>query len=45
MKLLLSLALFVASIPLSAAEPLPDSLKQGSFVIGCQAWTFNRFSG
>jgi sugar phosphate isomerase/epimerase len=44
MKLLLSLAFFVASLPLTAAEPLPDNLKQGSFVIGCQAWTFNRFS-
>jgi sugar phosphate isomerase/epimerase len=44
MKLLLSLALFAASLPLFAADPLPDNLKQGSFVIGCQAWTFNRFS-
>ncbi len=44
MKLLLTLAFFAASLPLTAAEPLPDSLKQGSFVIGCQAWTFNRFS-
>ena len=44
MKLLLTLAFFAASLPLSAAEPLPDNLKQGSFVIGCQAWTFNHFS-
>ncbi len=44
MKLLLSLALFAASLPLFAAQPLPDSLKQGQFVIGCQAWTFNRFT-
>ena len=44
MKLLLTLALFAASLPLTAADPLPDNLKQGSFVIGCQAWTFNRFS-
>ena len=44
MKLLLTLAFFAASLPLTAAEPLPDSLKQGSFVIGCQAWTFNRFT-
>ena len=43
MKLLLSLALAL-SLPLHAAEPLPDNLKQGQFVIGCQAWTFNRFS-
>jgi sugar phosphate isomerase/epimerase len=27
-----------------AAEPFPENLKQGDFVIGCQAWTFNRFS-
>jgi sugar phosphate isomerase/epimerase len=44
MKLLLTLAFFAASLPLSAAEPFPDSLKQGQFVIGCQAWTFNKFS-
>ena len=44
MKLLLSLAFFAASLPLTAAEPLADNLKQGQFVIGCQAWTFNRFS-
>ena len=44
MKLLLSLAFFAASLPLSAAQPLPDNLKQGQFVIGMQAWTFNRFS-
>ena len=44
MKLLLTLALFAASLPLTAADPLPDNLKQGQFVIGCQAWTFNRFS-
>ena len=44
MKLLLALAFFAASLPLRAADPLPDNLKQGSFVIGCQAWTFNRFS-
>lgn len=44
MKLLLTLAFFAASLPLTAADPLPDNLKQGSFVIGCQAWTFNRFS-
>lgn len=44
MKLFLSLAFFVASLPLQAAEPFPDSLKQGDFVIGIQAWTFNRFT-
>ena len=38
---LLSLAAFA---PLHAAPPLPDSLKTGGFVIGCQAWTFNKFT-
>lgn len=27
-----------------AADPLPDSLKNGEFIIGCQAWTFNHFT-
>ena len=44
MKLLLSLALVALSLPLHAAEPFPENLKQGQFVIGCQAWTFNKFS-
>ena len=44
MKILLSLAFVALSLPLQAAEPFPDNLKQGEFVIGCQAWTFNRFS-
>ena len=26
------------------AEPIPDEFKQGGFAIGCQAWTFNKFS-
>ena len=44
MKILLPLALIAFSLPIQAADPFPDSLKQGQFVIGCQAWTFNRFS-
>ena len=44
MKILLSLAFIAFSLPLQAADPFPDNLKQGQFVIGCQAWTFNRFS-
>jgi hypothetical protein len=27
-----------------AAPPFPDELKVGGFVVGCQAYTFNRFS-
>lgn len=41
------LALSVAPLATSAvraADPLPDSLKTGEFIIGCQAWTFNKFT-
>lgn len=43
MKSLLSF-LFAAALPVLAADPIPDDVKQGGFAIGCQAWTFNRFS-
>lgn len=43
MKKLLTL-LVLAATPVLAADPIPDSLKQGGFAIGCQAWTFNHFS-
>ena len=26
------------------ATPIPDSCRTGGFAVGCQAWTFNRFS-
>ena len=39
--LLVALATFTAA---HAAPPIPDALKQGGFAIGCQAWTFNKFS-
>ena len=42
MKTLLALA--VLALPVFAAEPIPENLKQGGFAIGCQAWTFNKFS-
>ena len=39
---LLALPLFA---PLHvAAAPIPDNCKIGGFAIGCQAWTFNRFT-
>ncbi len=41
--LLTSLSLLALSAAGLRAE-LPDSLKTGDFVIGCQAWTFNKFS-
>ena len=44
-KLLLTIALAaVAIIPALQADPLPDNLKVGGFAVGCQAYTFNRFS-
>ncbi len=43
MKSLLSF-LFAAALPVMAADPIPEDVKQGGFAIGCQAWTFNRFS-
>ena len=46
MRFLLATALsLAAAATLSlAAPPIPDQYKQGGFAIGCQAWTFNRFS-
>ena len=44
MKILLSLALSLLILPAFAATPFPDSVKINGFVVGCQAWTFNRFS-
>jgi len=29
---------------IAQAAPIPDNLKTGGFAIGCQAWTFNKFS-
>ena len=44
-KLLLTIALAaVAIIPALQADTLPDNLKVGGFAVGCQAYTFNRFS-
>jgi sugar phosphate isomerase/epimerase len=40
----LLLAGLVAVSPLRAADPIPDNVKTGGFAIGCQAYTFNRFS-
>jgi len=37
-------AAFLAFAPAQAAEPFPDDLKIGGFAVGCQAWTFNKFS-
>lgn len=36
--------LFVSSTGLRAADPIPDSARINGFAIGCQAYTFNRFT-
>jgi sugar phosphate isomerase/epimerase len=46
MKLVTSLAALAALLTVSTARAgsMPDDLKIGGFAIGCQAWTFNKFS-
>ncbi len=39
----LTVCALVAAINVSA-EPIPDAFKQNGFAVGCQAYTFNRFS-
>jgi sugar phosphate isomerase/epimerase len=34
----------MAGIPTCSADPIPDANKQNGFAIGCQAYTFNRYS-
>lgn len=34
----------LAGALLVAAGPIPDEVKIGGFAVGCQAWTFNRFT-
>lgn len=36
--------LLVAPLAASAQAPIPDEFKTGGFAIGCQAYTFNRFT-
>jgi sugar phosphate isomerase/epimerase len=36
--------LVLAGLSTLPAEPIPDAYKQNGFAIGCQAYTFNRFS-
>jgi sugar phosphate isomerase/epimerase len=48
MKSFLSLSLALAGLCLIAgmawATPIPDDCKVGDFAVGCQTWTFNRFT-
>lgn len=39
-----AVALSLAAVPVVQAEPIPDSARTRGFAIGCQAYTFNRFS-
>jgi sugar phosphate isomerase/epimerase len=44
MKLLGTLCLGLAALTAFAADPIPDTQKINGFALGCQAYTFNRFS-
>lgn len=44
MKLLGLLSFGLGSLVAFAADPIPDSQKVNGFAVGCQAYTFNRFS-
>ena len=45
MKFLLPAALAaLLTVTGAMAGSFPDELKTGGFVVGCQAWTFNRFT-
>ncbi|MDQ6633097.1 MAG: sugar phosphate isomerase/epimerase [Verrucomicrobiota bacterium] len=37
-------ALSILALQLNAATPIPDSCKIGEFVLGCQAYSFNRYT-
>src|SRR5215471_1832384 len=38
------LALMAGVLGAAAVEPIPDSCKTGGFAVGCQAWTWNRYT-
>lgn len=39
-----SLAVWLVGTAMVVADPIPDEFKIGGFAVGCQAWTFNRFT-
>jgi sugar phosphate isomerase/epimerase len=43
-SLLLAACVALLTATTSFAGAFPDELKTGGFVVGCQAWTFNRFT-
>src|SRR5438876_11048603 len=44
LKFSMSLAALSAIAPLRAENKIPDEYKTGGFFIGCQAYTFNRYT-
>lgn len=44
MKYLALTSLCALAAFVSLAEPIPDDCKTGGFAVGCQAWTFNKFT-
>jgi sugar phosphate isomerase/epimerase len=44
MKILSALVVALTTLTAFAADPIPDSQKSNGFAVGCQAYTFNRFS-
>jgi len=43
-SLLLAGALTCAALPIFAANPIPDDCRIGGIAVGCQAYSFNRFT-
>jgi hypothetical protein len=43
-KLLFTLSFFALAAVVQAVPPIPDEYKTGGFAIGCQAYSFNRYS-
>lgn len=43
-RLLIPAFLIIGAVAIAAAEPIPEDCKVGDFPVGCQAYTFNRFT-
>ncbi len=44
LKAMLALVLCLATLSIRAENKIPDDCKSGGFFVGCQAYTFNRFT-
>lgn len=44
LRFVCAVALLAVALPVTAANPIPDDRKIGGFAIGCQAYSFNRFT-